>query len=78
MHFRFDISYCLLHFSPIRGMCKSDCRKGLPLSKYSFLEDSVVFTENDVEQINSNAVLLHAIFKGVCPTTKSYLLAIEM
>ena len=36
------------------------------------------FTDTDIEQINSNAVFLHLIFKGVCPTTKAYLLAIEL
>ena len=39
---------------------------------------SVVFTDTDIEQINSNAVFLHLIFNGVCPTTKAYLLAIEL
>ena len=37
-----------------------------------------VITDTVIEQINSNAVLLHLAFKGVCPTTKAYLLAIEM
>ena len=39
---------------------------------------SDVFTTTNIEQINSNAVFLHLIFNGVCPTTKAYLLAIEL
>jgi len=37
---------------------------------------SDVFSDTDIEQINSNAVFLHLLFKGVCPTTKAYLLAL--
>ena len=37
---------------------------------------SDVFSDTDIEQINSNAVFLHLLFKGVCPTTEAYLLAI--
>ena len=37
-----------------------------------------VFSDTDIEQINSNVVFLHLIFKGVCPNTKAYLLAIEV
>ena len=37
---------------------------------------SDVFTDTDIEQINSNDVFLHLLFKGVCPTTEAYLLAI--
>jgi len=36
---------------------------------------SDVFSDTDIEQINSNAVFLHLLFKGLCPTTKAYLLA---
>jgi hypothetical protein len=39
---------------------------------------SYVFKDTDIEQINSNAVFLHLILKGICPTTKAYLLAIEV
>jgi len=39
---------------------------------------SDVFTDTDIEQINSKAVFLHLIFKGVCPTTKAYLYATEV
>ena len=39
---------------------------------------SDVFSDMDIEQINSNVVLLHLIFKGMCPATKAYLLAIEV
>jgi hypothetical protein len=39
---------------------------------------SDIFTDTDIEQINSNAVFLHLITKGVCPTTKAYLLVIEV
>ena len=39
---------------------------------------SDVFTDSDTEQINSNTVFLHLIFKGVCTSTKAYLLLIEM
>ena len=39
---------------------------------------SDVFTDTDIEQINSNAVFIHLFFKGVCPTTKACLLAIEV
>jgi len=36
----------------------------------------VVF-HSDIDDINSKAVLLHLVFKGVCESSKSYLLAIE-
>jgi len=39
---------------------------------------SDVISDTDIEQINSNAVFLHLVFKGVCSTTKAYLLAIDM
>ena len=39
---------------------------------------SDVVTNTDIEQINSNAVFLHLVYKGVRPTTKAYLLAIEV
>ena len=39
---------------------------------------SDVITDTDIEQINSNAVFLHLVYKGVFSTTKAYLLAIEM
>ena len=35
-----------------------------------------VFTDTDIDQFNCNTVFLHLIFKGVCPATKAYLLAI--
>jgi hypothetical protein len=35
-------------------------------------------TDNDIEQINSNVVFLHLVYKGVGSTTTAYLLAIEM
>jgi len=38
---------------------------------------SDVFTDTDIERINSNAVFLH-LFKGVCPTTNAYLLSIKV
>ena len=36
----------------------------------------VVF-HSDIDDINSKAVLLHLVFKGVCESSKSYLLAVE-
>ena len=39
---------------------------------------SDVVTDTDIEQINSNAVFVHLVYRGVCSTTKAYLLAIEM
>ena len=39
---------------------------------------SDVFTDMDIEQVNSNAVFLHLVYSGICTTTKAYLLAIEM
>jgi hypothetical protein len=39
---------------------------------------SDVVTDTDIEQINSNAVFLHLVYRGACSTTKAYLLAIEM
>jgi hypothetical protein len=39
---------------------------------------SDVFSHMDIEQISSNVVFLHLIFKGICPATKAYLLAIEV
>jgi len=39
---------------------------------------SNVITDTDIEQINSNALFLHLVYKGVCSTTKANLLAIEM
>jgi hypothetical protein len=39
---------------------------------------SDVVTNTDIEQINSNAVFLHLVYRGVCSTMKAYLLAIEM
>ena len=37
---------------------------------------SDAFSVTDMEQIHSNAVFLHLFFKGVCPSTKAYLVAI--
>ena len=37
-----------------------------------------VITDTDIEQINSIAVFLHLVYKGVCPTTEAYLLEIEI
>ena len=39
---------------------------------------SDVFTDTDIEQINSVAVFVHLVFKGVCTTTKACLLAKEV
>jgi len=39
---------------------------------------SDVVTDTDIEQINSNAVFLHLVYRGVCSTTKAYLLAIDV
>jgi hypothetical protein len=39
---------------------------------------SDVISDTDIEQINSNAVFLRLVYKGVCSKTKAYLLAIEM
>ena len=39
---------------------------------------SYVFSDMDIEQINSIVVLLHLIFKGMCPATKAHLRAIEV
>jgi len=37
---------------------------------------SDVITDTDIEQINSNAVFLHLVYRGVCSTRNAYLLAI--
>ena len=39
---------------------------------------SAVIMDTEIEQINSNAVFVHLVYKGECSTTKAYLLAIEM
>ena len=39
---------------------------------------SDVITDTDIEHINSNTVFLHLVYRGVCSTTKAYLLAIDM
>jgi len=36
-----------------------------------------VWSDDDMDSINSKAVSLHFVYKGVCETSKSYLLAIE-
>jgi len=38
---------------------------------------SVVVSDSDIDAINSKAVSLHLVYKGVCESSKSYLLAIE-
>jgi len=38
---------------------------------------SDVFTDADIHSINSGAVELNLVFKGVCDSTKSYLLVVE-
>jgi hypothetical protein len=35
-------------------------------------------TDDDIEQINSNAVFLHLVYRRICSTTKAYLLALEV
>jgi len=36
-----------------------------------------VVPEDDMDKINSKAVSLNLVYKGICDTSKSYLLAIE-
>ena len=38
---------------------------------------SDVVSDEDIEAFNSKAVSLHFVYKGVCESSKSYLLAIE-
>jgi hypothetical protein len=38
---------------------------------------SYVFSDEDIESINSQKVSLNLIYKGLCEKTKSYILAIE-
>jgi len=38
---------------------------------------SDVVSDEDIDVINSKAVSLHLVYKGVCESSKSYLLAIE-
>ena len=38
---------------------------------------SDVMSDEDMDSINSKAVSLHLVYKGVCEISKSYLLAIE-
>ena len=35
-------------------------------------------TDTDIEQINSNAVFLHLVYRRVCSSTKAYLLPIDV
>jgi len=37
-----------------------------------------VVTDDDIEKINTNAVSLNVVYRVVCSTTKTYLLAKEM
>ena len=39
---------------------------------------SDVMTDFDIEKINTKAVSLNLVYRGVCSTTKTFLLAIEM
>ena len=41
-------------------------------------EYSDVETDDDIEKINTNAVSLYVVYRGVCATNISYLLALEM
>jgi len=47
--------------------------EGAAPPKYSCLGYSDVITGTNIEQINSNAVFLHLVYKEVCSTTKAYL-----
>ena len=38
---------------------------------------SEIITDTDLTSINTKAVALSLVYKGVCPATRSYLLAIE-
>ena len=38
---------------------------------------SDVVSDEDIDAINSKAVSLHLVYKGICESSKSYLLAIE-
>jgi len=38
---------------------------------------SEVMSDTDIDSINSKAFLLHLVYKGVCESSKAYLLAIE-
>ena len=38
---------------------------------------SDIVSDNDMEKINSKAVYLNLVYKGICDTSKSYLLAID-
>ena len=49
-----------------------------PAQLFLLREYSDVITDTDMEKINSNAVFLHLVYRGVCSTTKTYLLAIQM
>ena len=49
-----------------------------PAQIFLLREYSDVITDTDMEKINSNAVFLHLVYRGVCSTTKAYQLAIEM
>ena len=45
---------------------------------FQYRRYSDVVTDTDIEQNNSNAVFLRLVYRGVCSTTKAYLLALEM
>jgi len=38
---------------------------------------SAVFSDDDMDKINTNAVSLNLVYRGICAASKSYLLAIE-
>ena len=38
---------------------------------------SEVMSDSDIDDINSKVVSLHLVYKGVCKSSKSYVLAIE-
>jgi len=39
---------------------------------------SEVISDDDIDKINKNSVSLNLIYKGTCPKSRSYLLAIEI
>ena len=65
---RFDPAVVLI----IRDIMEAPAQVFLP-RRYT---DDV--TDNNIEQINSNAVFLHLVYRDVRSTTKAYLLAKEI
>jgi hypothetical protein len=51
-------------------------KNAVPVQVFLPRRYSDVFSDTEIKQINSKAVFLHLLFKGLFPTTKAYLLAI--